>query len=50
MNSELQAQTDVLVKAITHLETTLHQDLIVAISFLGGLLIVLCVLTVFRRR
>lgn len=41
MNSELQAQTDVLVRAITQLEDTLHHDLML----LGLTLAVLIVMT-----
>lgn len=49
MNTELQMQTDVIVKAITHLETTLHQDAILGVFTLGVLLALLCFVMLFRR-
>ena len=49
MNSELQAQTDAMIKAIAHLETTMHQDVIFATAGIGVLLVVLIIVTLFRR-
>jgi hypothetical protein len=49
MNTELQTQTDAVVKAITHLETTLHQDALLVLMCLGALLVVLCVVMLLRR-
>ena len=41
MNEELREQTLYLTRAITHLETTLHQDLMLIGLVLGILLIML---------
>ena len=49
MNPELQAQTDAVIKAIAHLETTLHQDIILATAGTGTLLVVLIIVALFRR-
>jgi hypothetical protein len=50
MNPELQSQTDVLVKVITHLETTLHQDLLLVVIILGVIFISLCLTAMLRRQ
>ena len=49
MNAELQAQTDAVVKAITQLETTMHQDVLLIGACLGALIVVLCFIMLFRR-
>lgn len=49
MNSELQAQTDAMIKAIAHLETTMHQDAILLAMVVGALLVVLTVVVFIRR-
>lgn len=49
MNSELQAQTDAIIKAITSLETTMHQDAVLAAAIIGILLVVLIVIVLFKR-
>jgi predicted RND superfamily exporter protein len=50
MNPELQAQTDAMVKAISQLETTLHQDAVLLMGLVSVLMIVLLFITLFRRR
>jgi hypothetical protein len=49
MNSELQAQSDVLVKAIANLETTLHQDIIFATAAICVLLVVLIIVAMVHK-
>jgi hypothetical protein len=49
MNSELQAQSDVLIKAIRQLETTMHQDIILATALIGALIFVLTIIMFVRR-
>jgi hypothetical protein len=46
MNPELQAQTDAVVKAIAHLETTLRADILIAAT---AVCIILIILAIFRR-
>ena len=49
MNTELQAQTDAIIKAIAHFETTMHQDALLQIMCLGALLVALCFVQMWRK-
>jgi hypothetical protein len=49
MNSELQAQSDALCKAINAATTTMHQDMALAVCIIGVLLVVLIIVVLFKR-
>lgn len=49
MNSELQAQSDVITGAIKHLETTMHQDAILATALVCAMLLVVAIVIFIRR-
>lgn len=49
MNSELQAQTDAITKVIQHLETTVHQDAILAAAVVCAMLLVVTIVVFIRR-
>lgn len=49
MNSELQAQSDVLCKAINAAATTAHQDVLFAVAVLGALLVILTIVVLFKK-
>lgn len=49
MNSELQAQTNVLTDAIRDAASTAHQDMALAIAIVGVLLVVLIVIVLFKK-
>jgi len=49
MNPELQAQSDVLCKAINAAATTAHQDALLLCAVLGALLVVLIFVVLFKK-
>lgn len=49
MNPELQTQTDLLLKAVSHLETTMHQDALLLLMGTGVLLVALIFVMLFRK-
>jgi hypothetical protein len=49
MNPELQAQSDAICGAIKHLETTMHQDALVAVCLICGTLVALMIVVFIRR-
>jgi hypothetical protein len=49
MNDQLQAQTDQLIKALSLLQTSTHQDALMVLA-LGVALLVVCLIGVLRRR
>jgi hypothetical protein len=49
MNSELQAQSDALCKAINAAATGAHQDMLFAVAALGVLLVVLIIVVLFKK-
>jgi hypothetical protein len=48
MNSELQAQSDVLCKAINDAAATAHQDALLSL-FVIGVLLVLIIIVLFKK-
>jgi len=49
MNPELQAQSDAICGAIRHLETTMHQDSIIATAIVAAMLLVVAIVIFIRR-
>jgi hypothetical protein len=49
MNSELQAQSDALCKAINAAADTAHQDMALAVIIIGVLLVVLIIIVLFKK-
>jgi hypothetical protein len=49
MNPELQAQSDAICGAIRHLETTMHQDSLVAVCLICAMLLALMIVVFIRR-
>jgi hypothetical protein len=49
MNPDLQAQTDAMTKAISHLETSLHHDLITVGGGLAALLVIIIIVLLLSR-
>lgn len=49
MNSELQAQSDAITGALKHLETAVHQDVILATAIVSAMLLVLVIVIFIRR-